>query len=118
MAPQALTLLNAEEVHDRALAFAARLLKRGRKNRPSFRELALPSGVPLLRTNCRLASNAGSRPPQRRKKRNGKTYSPKISITVMAEKTGSPADFWELLPVFESYQPDLQGSEVDAGPAD
>ena len=32
----------------------------------------------------------------------------------MAEKTGEPYDFWELLPVFESYRPDLQGSEVDA----
>ena len=31
----------------------------------------------------------------------------------MAEKTGEPYDFWEVLPAFESYQPDLQGSEVD-----
>ena len=29
MAPQALTLLNAEEVQDRALAFAARLIREG-----------------------------------------------------------------------------------------
>ena len=32
----------------------------------------------------------------------------------MAEKTGEPYDFWEVLPAFESYQPDLHRSETDA----
>jgi hypothetical protein len=32
----------------------------------------------------------------------------------MAEKTGEPYDFWEFLPAFESYKPDLQRSDTDA----
>ena len=32
----------------------------------------------------------------------------------MAEKTGEPYDFWEFLPAFEFYQPDLQRSDTDA----
>jgi hypothetical protein len=43
-----------------------------------------------------------------------KTYAKKIKRTVMAEKTGEPYDFWEFLPSYETYQPDLQRSEVDA----
>ena len=37
-----------------------------------------------------------------------------IKRTVMAEKTGEPYDFWEFLPAFEPYQPDLQRSDTDA----
>ena len=32
----------------------------------------------------------------------------------MAEKTGEPYDFWEHMPAYESYEPDLQRSDVDA----
>ena len=37
-----------------------------------------------------------------------RSFPKKIKRTVMAEKTGEPYDFWEFLPAFESYQPDLQ----------
>ena len=42
------------------------------------------------------------------------SFPKKIKRTVMAEKTGEPYDFWEFLPAFESYQPDLQRSDTDA----
>lgn len=32
----------------------------------------------------------------------------------MAEKTGEPYDFVELMPAYDNYQPDLQPSDVDA----
>ena len=37
-----------------------------------------------------------------------------IERTVMAEKTGEPYTFIEHMPVYESYVPDLQRSDVDA----
>ena len=117
VAPQALTLLNAEEVHDRALAFAARLLK-GRKKEPAVIgrafELALgrsasPDEVAACVERWKLATET-----EKEKTPTPKTYSKKIKRTVMAEKTGEPYDFWEFLPAYETYQPDLQRSEVDA----
>jgi mono/diheme cytochrome c family protein len=117
VAPQALTLLNAEEVHDRALAFAARLLKEGKKDPAVIRrafELALgrtPSAdemmVCLARWKQATVTEKEMTPAP-------KTYAKKIKRTVMAEKTGEPYDFWEFLPSYETYQPDLQRSEVDA----
>ena len=41
-------------------------------------------------------------------------YATRITRTVMAEKTGEPYTFVEHMPVYESYVPDLQSSEVDA----
>ncbi len=117
VAPQALTLLNAEEVHDRALAFAARLLKE-RKKEPAVIQrafaLALGRSASADELSACIERWKQATATEKEKEPAPKTYSPKIKRTVMAEKTGEPYDFWELLPVFESYQPDLQGSEVDA----
>ena len=49
----------------------------------------------------------------------GRTYSPReypdrIKRTVMAEKTGEPYSFWEYMPAYDNYVPDLQPSDVDA----
>jgi hypothetical protein len=43
-----------------------------------------------------------------------RAYPRKIKRTVMAEKTGEPYDFWEFIPAYESYQPDLQRCDADA----
>ena len=117
VAPQALTLLNAEEVHDRALAFAARLLKE-RKKEPAVIQrafaLALGRSASADELSACIERWKQARATEKEKTPVPRTYFQKIKRTVMAEKTGEPYDFWELLPVFESYQPDLQGSEVDA----
>ena len=117
VAPQALTLLNAEEVHDRALAFAARLLKE-RKKEPAVIQrafaLALGRSASADELSACVERWKQATATEKEKTPTPKTYSKKIKRTVMAEKTGEPYDFWEVLPVFESYQPDLQGSEVDA----
>jgi hypothetical protein len=43
-----------------------------------------------------------------------KTYPTSIKRTVMAEKTGEPYDFEEIMPAYRDYQPDLQPGKVDA----
>ena len=117
VAPQALTLLNAEEVQDRALAFAARLLKENRNESEIIKkafELALGRAagkeeVELCVTHWKIATRSESQ-----KNPVAPSFPKKIKRTVMAEKTGEPYDFWEFLPAFESYQPDLQRSDTDA----
>ncbi|MBL64493.1 MAG: hypothetical protein CMI30_13945 [Opitutae bacterium] len=117
VAPQALTLLNAEEVQDRALAFAARLFKEATQEPAAIRrafQLALGrSATPDEVTACIARWKAATK-AEKAKKPVPKTYSKKIKRTVMAEKTGEPYDFWEFLPAYDTYQPDLQRSEVDA----
>ena len=117
VAPQALTLLNAEEVHDRTLAFAARLLNEY-KNEPFViqRAFALALGRSASADELSACLERWSQATQSEQKKvpQPKVYHKKIKRTVMAEKTGEPYDFWEILPVYETYQPDLQGSEVDA----
>ena len=117
VAPQALTLLNAEEVQDRALAFAARLLKENGNESDIIKrafELALGRAagkeeVELCVERWNIATRSESQ-----KKPVAPSFPKKIKRTVMAEKTGEPYDFWEVLPAFESYQPDLQRSDTDA----
>ncbi len=117
VAPQALTLLNAEEVQDRALAFADRLLKeRSHESEVIQRAFELALGrvpgkeeVELCVTHWKSATRSESQ-----KKPVAPSFPKKIKRTVMAEKTGEPYDFWEFLPAFEPYQPDLQRSDTDA----
>jgi hypothetical protein len=117
VAPQALTLLNAEEVQDRALAFAARLIREGNNESTTIKrafELALGRAagkeeVDLCVTRWKIATRSESQ-----KNPIAPSFPKKIKRTVMAEKTGEPYDFWEVLPAFESYQPDLQRSDTDA----
>ena len=117
VAPQALTLLNAEEVHDRALAFADRLLKEGKKGNAVIQrafELALGrSASPDEIAACAERWNRATQAEEEKTPR-PKAYPKMIKRTVMAEKTGEPYDFLEFLPAFETYQSDLQRSEVDA----
>lgn len=117
VAPQALTLINAEEVHDRALAFALRLLQENRDDRATVNrafQLALGRDAGELElTDCvTLWSQATDE--EATKTYQPRAYSHKIKRTVMAEKTGEPYSFEEILPAFVGYQADLQPSDVDA----
>ena len=117
VAPQALTLLNAEEVQDRALAFAARLLKE-QKNDAEVIERAFE--LALGRAPCKeeielcVTRWKDSTRAEDEKKPVAPSFPKKIKRTVMAEKTGEPYDFWEFLPSSESYHPDLQRSDTDS----
>ncbi|MEM7383401.1 MAG: PSD1 and planctomycete cytochrome C domain-containing protein [Verrucomicrobiota bacterium] len=117
VAPQALTLLNAEEVQDRSLAFAARLLKEERDETATIArafDLALgrpptPEEIEACLNQWTVATNEEEKvqPKPRR-------FPDRITRTVMAEKTGEPYDFVEHLPTYTDYVPDLQRSDVDA----
>ena len=117
VAPQALTLFNGEEVHDRALAFAVRLLEETGSDRAALGrafKLALGRTASVREiADCLLHWKAAVEEEKER------VYEPlafpeKIKRTVMAEKTGRPYEFWEYLPAYEAYVPDLQRSDVDA----
>lgn len=118
VAPQALTLINSQEVLDRAIAFADRVMKE-----------QLPSEEAAIRRVFRLA--LAREPNDReldvclthwrkaREEEASKTYQPtefpdRVTRTVMAEKSGEPYSFVEIMPAYTSYKPDLGPADVDA----
>ncbi len=118
VAPQALTLFNAQEVHDRALALAVRLLELGEDSaeeiirrafaltlsrEPSAEELS----VCVHHWQEAEAYEEDAIYPK-------KTFPTEITRTVMAEKTGEPYDFVEVRPAYARYRPDWQPGDVDA----
>ncbi len=117
VAPQALTLFNAAEIHDRALAFAARLL-REKKNPEAIIRRAfslalgrspLPDEVDICLTHWKDATS------EEKEKLYAKPDFPtEIQRTVMAEKTGQPYDFIEIMPAYKNYIPDLQPAQTNA----
>ena len=117
VAPQALTLFNSEEVQDRSLALAARLVKddydeQTTINRAfllSLGRIATPEEMNacLAHWKAATAEEEGTDYP-------AKSYPDRTKRTVMAEKTGEPYDFIEIMPAYKNYQPDLQFGDVDA----
>ncbi|MCA9119560.1 MAG: PSD1 domain-containing protein [Planctomycetaceae bacterium] len=118
VAPQALTLMNSEEVFDRSIAFANRLICE-----------ELPDDEATL---CRAFQLAFGRQPngqelriclkhwreaaeeEATKKYERTEFPERLTRTVMAEKTGQPYSFVEIMPAYVNYQPDLQPADVDA----
>ncbi len=117
VAPQALTLLNAEEVRDRSLALAARALKESQTDEAAIqRAFALTLGRAARRTEMDACLQHWKTATTEEK---GRTYEPrryasKVQRTVMAEKTGEPYDFIEHMPAYQNYVADLQPGDVDA----
>ena len=117
VAPQALTLLNAEEMQDRSIAFADRLVKLNLTESKTIEQAFLAS---FGRTPTEQESEACLQHWQRATQtEESKVYEPKtvsatIQRTVMAEKTGEPYDFNEHMPAYEHYVPDLQPHQVNA----
>lgn len=117
VAPQALTLLNSAEVQDRALAMAARLIKEGGSDkavleRAYVRTLGRPPRSEELHA-C-LAHWSAATKEESGRSYEAPSYSTEARRTVMAEKTGEPYDFIEIMPAYEKYVPDLQPADVDA----
>lgn len=118
VAPQALTLINSQEVLDRSVAFADRLMKENLSSDKSTIqrafELALgrtPSEQELVACldHWRKATEE-----EANKNYQQAEYSDRVTRTVMAEKTGQPYSFVEVMPAYTNYQPDLQPGDVDA----
>ncbi|MDA0810374.1 MAG: PSD1 and planctomycete cytochrome C domain-containing protein [Planctomycetota bacterium] len=117
VAPQALTLLNAEEVQDRSLALAARLTKELSDDTAIVKrafELALGRGPTHDELKACLAHWSQATQEESGKHYEVKKISSRVKRTVMAEKTGEPYDFIEFMPAYENYVPDLQPAQTDA----
>ena len=117
VAPQALTLFNATEVLDRAIAWAHGLLEEGGSEseilQRAFARAFGRSPSPAELTACLEAWRQATR-EEESLVHEPETYPTRIQRTVMAEKTGEPYTFWEQMPAYETYQSDLQRSDVDA----
>ena len=118
VAPQALTLMNAEEIQDRALAFAHRLL-RGKKRKPenlvieeAFQR-ALGRAATQDEVDICLQRWQKAKATEANKKVRPQTFPIEIQRTIMAEKTGEPYTFTERMPAYEYYEADLQRNQVD-----
>ncbi len=117
VAPQALTLLNAEEIQDRSLAMAARVLKFVKKDSHAIHwafELTLGRHPSAAELELSLKHWAEATAEEAKKTYKPRQYVSHAKRTVMAEKTGEPYDFIEHMPAYENYQPDLQPHEADA----
>ena len=118
VAPQALTLFNSQEVQDRALAFAASLLRDEQtsdehKIQQAF-AIALGRSATASETQTCLQHWQSATQEESVRTHQAQTYPAETTRTVMAEKTGEPYDFVEIMPAYESYVPDLQPSDVNA----
>ncbi|MCA9048136.1 MAG: DUF1553 domain-containing protein, partial [Planctomycetaceae bacterium] len=117
ISPQALTLLNGEETNDRALAFAADVLKRttteeaavteifrrayGRPPDPEESQATLQHWHQMERVQAAI-------------KYQPREYPITVARQAVEENTGEPFTFTERLFEFEDYIHDLQPNETDA----
>ena len=116
VAPQALTLFNSEEVRDRSIALAVRIIEETKEKKAAIKkafQLTLgraPSNSELtaclVHWDVAAAEEAG-------KTYHKREYVDRLERTVMAEKTGEPYDFIEFMPAYRTYEPDLQMADVD-----
>ena len=118
VAPQALTLLNSQEVLDRAIAFADRLIKDELPGeeatiRRAFR-LALAREPNDLELRSCLAHWQRASQAEESKSYQPTAFPDQVTRTVMAEKTGQPYSFVEFMPAYTNYEPDLGPADVDA----
>ncbi len=118
VAPQALTLINSQEVLDRSIAFANRLMEEGLANDANTIVLAFnrtfgrtpnDSELQMCLRHWQQATVQEQTKTYRRL-----DFPDQVTRTVMAEKTGQPYSFIEIMPAYRNYQPDLQPADVDA----
>ena len=115
IAPQALTLLNSEEVLERAVAMADQLIRL--------------QATPEATIHQAFKTCLGRQPDQEETawclehwQREAELPAPpkpssiadQLQRTVMAEKTGQPYSFIESMPAYTTYKADLQAADVDA----
>ena len=115
--PQVFTLFNSEESADRALAFAARVIKEtnsdGEAVRRAFR---LAFGRVPNKAEAGDALQLWKKTTEEQAKRNPKprTYPTEVVRSANEENTGQTFTFAEKLFEYQDYQPDLQLHQVDA----
>jgi mono/diheme cytochrome c family protein len=117
VSPQALTLLNSQQVRDRAMAFAVRLTQEAEDPEDQIRRaisLAFGRSADVSEVERlgqywleMLAFHEGDNPV-------AIEYPTVIDRSLVEEFSGKVFPYQEILPVFEHYQPDLRASDVDA----
>jgi mono/diheme cytochrome c family protein len=117
VAPQALTLINSQEVMDRAIAFAARIIKEDLPSEEATMGRAFRLAL-MRKPNARELEICLSHWKNATQEEKSKTYQrpefpDRMMRTVMAEKTGQPYSFEEIMPAYKDYQPDLGPADVD-----
>lgn len=117
VAPQALTLMNTEEVQDRALALAARLLAEAKSDGEvidqAFRRTLGRSATEGERMTC-LAHWRQATKEESKLNPEAKEFVTQVERRVRVEKTGEFSTFTEKMPAYEHYVADLQRSDVNA----
>ena len=115
--PQVFTLFNSEESADRALAFAARVLKETKGDGEAVsRAFRLAFGRVPNKAEAGDALQLWKETTEEQAKRNPKprTYPTEVVRSANEENTGQTFTFAEKLFEYQDYQPDLQLHQVDA----
>ena len=115
--PQVFTLFNSEESADRALAFAARVLKETKGDGEAVsRAFRLAFGRVPNKAEAGDALQLWKETTEEQAKRNPKprTYPTEVVRSANEENTGQTFTFVEKLFEYQDYQPDLQPHQVDA----
>ena len=117
VAPQALTLINSQEIQDRALAFANRLILETQNETQTITrafQLALARLPTPAETKTCLAAWKQATLDEAKLKPKSTPPPASIKRTVRAEKTGELYTFEEFLPVSKIYQSDIERNQSDA----
>ena len=115
--PQVFTLFNSEESADRALAFAARVLKETKGDNQAVRRafrLAFGRVPNKAEVDEALQLWKESTQEQAKRKPKARTYPTEVIRSANEENTGQTFTFVEILFEYQDYQPDLQPHQVDA----
>ncbi len=117
VSPQAFTLLNSDLMTDRSIAFARRLMA-DEQNLDARIERAFrlvygrtPSRAEVSRMENYVTEMEAH---HRQVTPMPVEYPVKITRSLVEEFSGKPFEYEEILPVFESYVPDLKAADVDA----
>ncbi|MFC7338894.1 PSD1 and planctomycete cytochrome C domain-containing protein [Haloferula chungangensis] len=115
--PQVFTLLNSSMMIDRSMALARRLEKEnptlGSRIDAAFK-LGLGRSVTSAERERMMRFVEDMTAYHAQKTPDAVQYPTSITRSLVEELSGKPFEYEEILPVFESYQPDLKPSEVPA----
>jgi hypothetical protein len=115
--PQAFTLLNSDMVTDRSVAMAVRLQRETSELSAQIDQAYLRIlGRPVTGAECqRLTAYVKEMEKYHRQVEiKPVTFPTAITRSLVEEFTGEPFEYKEILPVFETYQPDTKAADVSA----
>ena len=115
VSPQAFTLLNSDVITDRSIAFAERLGREAASTEAQVgRAFRIALGrAPDERESARLVEYVEEMRDYHENAQPASTdYPTEITRSLVEEFSGKPFEYQEILPAFESYQPDRKATDV------